>query len=220
MEWMPFMRILEVLLLLIEMGDIFCSRKFLPLPSLPEWGTKRNNSQTHVQNVSASPETAFRQRRDEQVRRALAQQQQQQQGHHHQPEPSARTKKSGSSSPDPVFVRRFSFYPAVPVRVDYVAKQIDLTKGPVWLGLLSGITGLKNSGLVFKEVFFSEEDNLSGKPMTLDALPAQVAEAWVADISTKQVPNILGGVGPMSSLTTFLNVSPLRSLVGVVREYF
>ena len=99
----------------------------------------------------------------------------------------------GSNFPETVFIKSFLFAPAVPIRIDYVGKYVDLTQGAL-TGLLAGLAQLNCSEITLKQL------ELRQGILGLDRLAALVATAWLADIRSCQLPALLGGVGPMHAL--------------------
>lgn len=98
-----------------------------------------------------------------------------------------------TKSEDAIYIRSFTFARDVPIRIDYSAKYMDLAHGVV-AGLLAGLTSLNCSELTLKKVHY--RNGISG----LDKLLTLLVTEWLADIRQNQIPNILGGVGPMHSL--------------------
>ena len=96
-----------------------------------------------------------------------------------------------------LYIRSFIFARDVPIRVDYAAKYVDLNAssslGAIG-GLLAGLTSLNCSELTLKRVVYN--NGILG----IDRLIGLLINEWLADIRQSQVPNILGGVGPMYSV--------------------
>jgi len=117
--------------------------------------------------------------------------------------PSSTTPRSKSSTPGPssapgnIYFKSFVFSPAVPIRVDYVGKYVDLTQGAL-TGILAGLAQLNCSELTLKQL------DLKQGILGLDKLLAVAATAWLADIRSSQLPALLGGVGPMHAFLQLL----------------
>jgi autophagy-related protein 2 len=56
-----------------------------------------------------------------------------------------------NSLPDTVYIKSFLFAPAVPIRIDYVGKYVDLTQGAL-TGLLAGLAQLNCSEITLKQL--------------------------------------------------------------------
>eukprot|EP00088_Acartia_fossae_P059445 TRINITY_DN7056_c0_g1_i2.p1 TRINITY_DN7056_c0_g1~~TRINITY_DN7056_c0_g1_i2.p1 ORF type:complete len:712 (+),score=179.37 TRINITY_DN7056_c0_g1_i2:77-2137(+) len=108
----------------------------------------------------------------------------------------------GPTSP-PLYFKSFKFSPAVPIRIDYVGKYVDMTQGAL-TGILAGLAQLNCSEITLKELEFRQG------VLGLDKLLALAATAWLADIRSSQLPALLGGVGPMHALLQM--VTGLRDL--------
>ena len=65
-------------------------------------------------------------------------------------------------------------------------------------GLLTGLTSLNCSELTLKKVYY--RNGIAG----LDKLLTLLITDWLADIRQNQIPQILGGVGPMHSVLQLL----------------
>jgi len=118
--------------------------------------------------------------------------------------PTSSTPRSKSSTPGPssaspgnIYFKSFIFSPAVPIRVDYVGKYVDLTQGAL-TGILAGLAQLNCSELTLKQL------ELKQGILGLDKLLATAASAWLADIRSSQLPALLGGVGPMHAFLQLL----------------
>jgi autophagy-related protein 2 len=109
------------------------------------------------------------------------------------PAPGGGGGSSTNSLTETVFIKSFLFAPAVPIRIDYVGKYVDLTQGAL-TGLLAGLAQLNCSEITLKQL------ELRQGILGLDRLFALVATAWLADIRSCQLPALLGGVGPMHAL--------------------
>merc|ERR1719427_1667457 len=118
--------------------------------------------------------------------------------------PDVAATHSKSSTPSPtasnsknLYFKSFIFSPAVPIRIDYVGKYVDLTQGAL-TGLLAGLAQLNCSELTLRQL------ELKQGILGLDKLLATAATAWLADIRATQLPALLGGVGPMHALLQLL----------------
>ncbi|XP_055588438.1 autophagy-related protein 2 homolog A [Uranotaenia lowii] len=98
----------------------------------------------------------------------------------------------GDDSP-PIYFRNIIFGPDVPIRIDYLGKRVELSHGPL-AGLLMGIGQLQRSEIRLKKI--SYRHGILG----IDRLLNFLLQEWLQDIKKKQLPKILGGVGPMYSL--------------------
>ncbi|KAI6657385.1 Autophagy-related protein 2-like protein B [Oopsacas minuta] len=95
----------------------------------------------------------------------------------------------------PVYIRSFSFYPDVPIRVDYQAKhRLHMDQGTI-TGLLLSLTDLNCSEIKLKKL--SSRKGFLG----YDKLLEYVITEWLTDIKSYQLPRIIGGVGPMYYIT-------------------
>ena len=96
-----------------------------------------------------------------------------------------------------LYIRSFIFARDVPIRVDYAAKYVDFNAsasiGAIG-GLLAGLTSLNCSELTLKRVCYN--NGIVG----VDRLLTLLITEWLTDIRQSQIPNILGGVGPMYSV--------------------
>ncbi|XP_075223558.1 autophagy-related 2 [Lycorma delicatula] len=101
--------------------------------------------------------------------------------------------KSSSTSSSPIFFRSFVFTPEVPIRLDYEGKRVDMTHGPL-AGLLMGLGQLSCSELRLKRL--EHKHGLLG----LEKLLSYMFTEWFQDIKKNQLPNLIGGVGPIHSL--------------------
>ncbi|CAO1344881.1 unnamed protein product [Diamesa serratosioi] len=112
-------------------------------------------------------------------------------------EPSTSVKEEDTSSEttsdSPIFFRQILFSPAVPIRLDYQGKRVELSHGPV-AGLLMGLGQLQCSEICLKRI--SYRNGILGT----DKLATYLIHEWLQDIKKRQLPKILGGVGPMYSL--------------------
>ncbi|XP_065094861.1 autophagy-related protein 2 homolog A-like [Ochlerotatus camptorhynchus] len=102
------------------------------------------------------------------------------------------TSEVGDESP-PIYFRNVIFGPDVPIRIDYHGKRVELSRGPL-AGLLMGLGQLQCSEIRLKKI--SYRHGLLG----VDRLISFLLQEWLQDIKKKQLPKILGGVGPMYSL--------------------
>lgn len=97
------------------------------------------------------------------------------------------------SSESPIFFRQIIFSPDVPIRLDYQGKRVELSHGPL-AGLLMGLGQLQCSEICLKKI--SYRHGILG----VDRLLNFLIKEWLQDIKKRQLPKILGGVGPMYSL--------------------
>ncbi len=69
------------------------------------------------------------------------------------PAPSSNGGGGGNhnSLPETVYIKSFLFAPAVPIRIDYVGKYVDLTQGAL-TGLLAGLAQLNCSEITLKQL--------------------------------------------------------------------
>lgn len=93
----------------------------------------------------------------------------------------------------PIYFRQIVFSPEVQIRVDYVGKRVVLSHGPL-AGLLMGLGQLQFSEITLKKI--SYRHGILG----VDKLVQFLVQEWLRDIKKRQLPKILGGVGPMYSL--------------------
>lgn len=108
-------------------------------------------------------------------------------------ETSDATSETASSDSSPIFFRQIIFSPDVPIRLDYQGKRVELSHGPL-AGLLMGLGQLQCSEIRLKKI--SYRHGILG----VDRLLNFLIQEWLQDIKKRQLPNILGGVGPMYSL--------------------
>lgn len=108
-------------------------------------------------------------------------------------EPSEAPTEPASDSSTPIFFRHIIFSPDVPIRLDYQGKRVELSHGPL-AGLLMGLGQLQCSEIRLKRI--SYRHGILG----LDRLLNFLIQEWLQDIKKRQLPKILGGVGPMYSL--------------------
>jgi len=111
------------------------------------------------------------------------------------PSPSTPTPANGPSSP--IFFKSFIFSPPVPIRIDYHGRRVDMQQGPL-IGLLIGLTHLTESQVTLKRVAFRH--GVLGP----DRLIYLILEEWLNDVKRNQIPQLLGGVGPVSSLVKII----------------
>jgi autophagy-related protein 2 len=95
-------------------------------------------------------------------------------------------------SETPIFFRHVIFSPDVPIRLDYQGKHVELSHGPL-AGLLMGLGQLQCSEIRLKKI--SYRHGILG----VDKLINFLIQEWLQDIKKRQLPKILGGVGPMNS---------------------
>lgn len=100
---------------------------------------------------------------------------------------------SETSNDSPIFFRHVIFSPDVPIRFDYQGKRVEMSHGPL-AGLLMGLGQLQCSEIRLKKI--SYRHGLLG----LEKLLTFLVHEWLQDIKKRQLPKILGGVGPMYSL--------------------
>jgi autophagy-related protein 2 len=98
-----------------------------------------------------------------------------------------------NDSSSPIFFRQIIFSPDVPIRLDYQGKRVELSHGPL-AGLLMGLGQLQCSEIRLKKI--SYRHGILG----FDRLINFLIQEWLQDIKKRQLPKILGGVGPMYSL--------------------
>lgn len=103
------------------------------------------------------------------------------------------SEQSTSTSDSPIFFRQIIFSPDVPIRLDYQGKRVELSHGPL-AGLLMGLGQLQCSEIRLKKI--SYRHGILG----FDRLINFLIQEWLQDIKKRQLPKILGGVGPMYSL--------------------
>lgn len=97
-----------------------------------------------------------------------------------------------TSEASPIFFRHVIFSPDVPIRLDYQGKRVELSHGPL-AGLLMGLGQLQCSEIRLKKI--SYRHGILG----VDKLINFLIQEWLQDIKKRQLPKILGGVGPMNS---------------------
>jgi autophagy-related protein 2 len=103
------------------------------------------------------------------------------------------SRESHSDSSSPIFFTNVVFSPDVSIRVDYQGKRVELSHGPL-AGLLMGLGQLQCSEIRLKRI--SYRHGILG----IDKLFNHFIQEWLQDIKKRQLPKILGGVGPMYSL--------------------
>ena len=121
---------------------------------------------------------------------------------------------NGASEPGivrPLFFKEFVFSPAVPIRLDYRGKRIDIEQGKI-AGLLMGLGQLNCSQLKLQKI-----EHLHGL-LGIDKLINFTLNEWAADIRNNQLPSILGGVGPLYSFVQFFQ--GFRDLVWLPVEQY
>ncbi|CAG0883695.1 unnamed protein product [Darwinula stevensoni] len=119
--------------------------------------------------------------------------------------------KEESHQSQPIYFRSVLFSPEVPIRVDYHGKRVDLGQGPL-RGLLIGLAQLNCSELCLKRI------ELRHGILGVDRLMAYLISEWANDIRTTQLPNILGGVGPIHAFVQLFQ--GLRDLVCLPVEQY
>lgn len=107
-------------------------------------------------------------------------------------------------SSSPIFFRHVIFSPDVPIRLDYQGKRVELSHGPL-AGLLMGLGQLQCSEIRLKRI--SYRHGILG----FDRLINFLIQEWLQDIKKRQLPKILGGVGPMYSLVQLCKLCKLLS---------
>lgn len=98
-----------------------------------------------------------------------------------------------SDSSSPIFFRQIIFSPEVPIRIDYQGKRVEMSHGPL-AGLLMGLGQLQCSEIRLKKI------NYRHGILGVDKLIKFLIQEWLQDIKKRQLPKILGGVGPMYSV--------------------
>ncbi|CRL03003.1 CLUMA_CG016444, isoform A [Clunio marinus] len=101
--------------------------------------------------------------------------------------------ETSTDTSSPIFFRHVIFSPDVPIRLDYQGKRVELSHGPL-AGLLMGLGQLQCSEIRLKRI--SYRHGILG----VDRLLNYLIQEWLHDIKKRQLPKILGGVGPMYSL--------------------
>lgn len=119
------------------------------------------------------------------------------------------TRQRGSVDLD--FFREVVFSPAVPIRLDYHGKRIDTEQGTV-SGLLMGLGQLNCSELCLKKIV--HRHGLLGA----DKVVTFLLNEWASDIRANQLPSILGGLGPLHSVTQI--VKGVRDLLYLPVEQY
>lgn len=105
-----------------------------------------------------------------------------------------------SDSSSPIFFRQVIFSPDVPIRLDYQGKRVELSHGPL-AGLLMGLGQLQCSEIRLKRI------NYRHGVLGFERLLNFLIQEWLQDIKKRQLPKILGGVGPMYSLVQLCKFS-------------
>jgi autophagy-related protein 2 len=95
--------------------------------------------------------------------------------------------------PGPVYFRHVIFSPEVPIRLDYRGKRMDMTHGPL-AGILMGLAQLNCLEVQLKKI--NHRHGILG----LERLITFMIVELTNDIKKTQLPNLLGGVGPMYSV--------------------
>jgi autophagy-related protein 2 len=110
-------------------------------------------------------------------------------------EPASASEEQQPQTEDssPIFFRHVIFSPDVTIRLDYQGKRVELSHGPL-AGLLMGLGQLQCSEIRLKKI--SYRHGILG----VDRLINFLIQEWLQDIKKRQLPKILGGVGPMYSL--------------------
>jgi autophagy-related protein 2 len=97
-----------------------------------------------------------------------------------------------------LYIKTFTFSPDVPIRVDYVAKHIDIDKGNI-TGFLAGLSHLNCLQLSIKSIHTTRGFT------SWSELLLFVIDQWQADITSSQLPRMISGVGPLHYITQFVN---------------
>lgn len=106
-----------------------------------------------------------------------------------------------SDDNSPMYFRSVVFSPEIQICVDYQGKRVDISKGPI-AGLLMGLGQLQCSQITLKRL--SCKGVLGG-----NKLAKILIQEWLNDIKKRQLPRILGGVGPIHSLVQVCKYSIL-----------
>lgn len=106
---------------------------------------------------------------------------------------NTRTVCESQDDSQPTYFRSVVFEPSVNIKVDYQAKRVDFSRGPL-VGILMGLTHLNKSELRLKKL--SNRHGLLG----FDKLITYLLQEWIQDIKDHQLKGLLVGVGPMHSL--------------------
>ena len=99
----------------------------------------------------------------------------------------------------PSYFKSFVFSPDVPIKIDYHGKHIDINSqyGPL-AGLIIGLGQLNHAEIKLKSIVHK-----SGF-LGVDKLLTYVTNEWIGDIRRNQLPLVLGGVGPIHSVSKLL----------------
>lgn len=99
----------------------------------------------------------------------------------------------------PSYFKSFVFSPDVPIKIDYHGKHIDINSqyGPL-AGLIIGLGQLNHAEIKLKSIVHK-----SGF-LGVDKLLTYVTNEWISDIRRNQLPLVLGGVGPIHSVSKLL----------------
>lgn len=99
----------------------------------------------------------------------------------------------------PSYFKSFVFSPDVPIKIDYHGKHIDINSqyGPL-AGLIIGLGQLNHAEIKLKSIV--HKSGLLG----VDKLLTYVTNEWIGDIRRNQLPLVLGGVGPIHSVSKLL----------------
>lgn len=115
-------------------------------------------------------------------------------------EPTEAPNEPVPDSSSPIFFRHVIFSPDVPIRLDYQGKRVEMSHGPL-AGLIMGLGQLLCSEIRLKRI--SYRHGLLG----FDRLINFLIQEWLQDIKKRQLPKILGGVGPMYSLVQLCEIN-------------
>lgn len=100
---------------------------------------------------------------------------------------------SGSQPPQSMYIRSFEFTPDVLIRLDYQGRHVDLENGAI-AGVLLGLGQFTWLELKLKRLV--HKNGMLG----FDRLVQYAVQEWINDIKKHQIPNVIGGVGPMHSI--------------------
>lgn len=102
------------------------------------------------------------------------------------------TESSSQDTKSPTFFKSIVFHPDVSINIDYQGKRVELSHGTI-AGLIMGLGQLNCSKIILKS--FKYRHGVLG----LEKLVKLILQTWLNDIKKRQLPKILGGVGPMHS---------------------
>ena len=127
--------------------------------------------------------------------------------------PEAAPTEPASDSTSPVFFRQIIFSPDVPIRLDYQGKRVELSHGPV-AGLLMGLGQLQCSEIRLKKISYRHG------VLGVDRLLNFLIQEWLQGIKKRQLPKILGGVGPMYSLVQLCKFVQFLNSHQIFNEFY